>query len=737
MVYAALIATTAGIFESTSEELDGQDVMFISLPNTPTNRTLVATDQNATLSWGANTLFAGRCTGAEYTRGMLKCTCYNQIYEALARAQPLDITYDPAVNHASDVLTAIAATIGIASVWHGTDPAIGARLSFTNPMDALEWLAKTTNNDFWTTTGPLTIHVGVRGAARGEVAILEDSKRVIDRAKQRNNIRVRGVDETGGVIYGIATAGGATRYATFTEKKASTVANLNDLAAKLLAEANKIDGPSPLAVSLTVGNGLPLFPGDTVTITQADLGLPAGSYRIYKVVRSIDKVTISVAYPADTIDKKLWDTRKYEELGIYTVAAGQIPKGIQSWNSNIVFTAADWDTATWTAGTITFADGSTLLTNAGSTGNLGVAGTYYVYFTYGSAALVVTGTYSDAVGPSKGLLAKLIVSTDTTQKIGIETSGSKGTTIIKDHIAEDAVFAESMRPGIQPYHTNLEFLPKVAETHDKVQWAAGVVEFADGSTQAIDAGSTADIPDGAYRYIYFTLGSTTLTMTSNYLDVVGNAVGLLAKVYASARANQEVFIMPYKSKGENFIVDFLGAKSVDTVVLSSEEIFGKDIGTQQYVGVVGGSAGIRIIGDLADIVGTPIGDAIGGNFTAGIWGFAAGPSRTFFLDPTTGEINVYGTGMFRLIKADGTPVGTLDMTEEGGRDVIKILTVGGTKDIILESGGYNMRLRGDGDIDVLGSATLDLGDANTHLILPLKADDPVIPRDGEIWVKTI
>lgn len=99
-------------------------------------------------------------------------------------------------------------------------------------------------------------------------------------------------------------------------------------------------------------------------------------------------------------------------------------------------------------------------------------------------------------------------------------------------------------------------------------------------------------------------------------------------------------------------------------------------------------------------------------------------------------VTVHGQGKFILKKAGGTPVGTIDMVEEGGRDAIKILTVGGTKDIRLESGGYLLKLRGDGDIDVLGSATLDLGDADTHLILPLKADDPASPRDGEIWAKT-
>lgn len=782
MVYAALISTTAGIFESTSEELDGLDVMFIGLPNTLVNRTLLLTDQNATLTWDANTLFAGRCTGAEYTRGLLKCICYNQIYEALARAQPLDVIYDVAVDTASDVLTAIATTIGVPSTWHGTDPAIGARLSFANPMDALEWLAKATNNDFWTTTDPLTIHIGVRGSNKGAVVILEDSRRTIDRAKQRTNIRVRGVDAAGNVIYGTASAGGASRYATYTEKKASTVANLNDLAAKLLAETNKIDGPSPLAISLIVGNGLPLFPGDTVTITQDDLGLPAGSYRIYKVERAIDKVVISVAYPSDTTDKKLWDTRKYEELGIYTVAAGQIPKGLQSWNSDIVFTSVDWDTATWIAGTITFADGTTQAINAGSTGDLGAAGIYYVYFTYGSTTLTVTATYSTAVGPSKGLLAKLTVSADTTQKIGIETMGAKGTIINKEYIAEDAVFAAAMRPGIQPYDSTIEFYKNqtdhLGSDHSAIHWHAGTIKLADGSTQPIDAGQKTAMVDLDTWYFYFTMGSTVLTSTANYADVTGNAVGLLCKAYVPVDPDQDVSFHTVGAKRQNWVSDFIGTKAINTLHIDTASMWGKDIATRDLVGTVGGNAGIRILGDLADIITTPtvIGDLIGGNFTTGIWAFkhdgALTPHlrRTFFLDPATGRVTVYGDGLFELRTDANALVGNIDMYTNVGINLLEIYAL---ERLLLDSGGDAWLFEGvggaylhleaghvifvaphqldiTGDMIPNGDSLYDLGSssyywkylyadnviAKLRLNIPQYVGDPVSPSDGDIWLDT-
>ena len=124
-----------------------------------------------------------------------------------------------------------------------------------------------------------------------------------------------------------------------------------------------------------------------------------------------------------------------------------------------------------------------------------------------------------------------------------------------------------------------------------------------------------------------------------------------------------------------------------------------------------------------------------------VYAFKAGPERTFYLDSTTGKIIVYGEGSFDLRKSDDTLVGGIDMTVEGGRDAIKILTVGGTKDIILESGGHSAKLRGDGDIDILGATVVDVGTDNSRMILPqYNGADPDdgggAPRAGEVWIRT-
>jgi hypothetical protein len=57
-----------------------------------------------------------------------------------------------------------------------------------------------------------------------------------------------------------------------------------------------------------------------------------------------------------------------------------LPQAIQGYTHDIVFSATDWDTVAWSSGTITFYDGTTQAVDAGNTGNLGTADTYYVFF---------------------------------------------------------------------------------------------------------------------------------------------------------------------------------------------------------------------------------------------------------------------------------------------------------------------------------------------------------------------
>ena len=125
---------------------------------------------------------------------------------------------------------------------------------------------------------------------------------------------------------------------------------------------------------------------------------------------------------------------------------------------------------------------------------------------------------------------------------------------------------------------------------------------------------------------------------ANWDNGVGAGKGIVfVVVIDNAGANPPSFY-PFNSYMATVGVGMLSAWTVKTHHLTAEQFYGKDIGTQINVGTA--NAGIRMLGDVAQAVidGDVIGDAIAGAITPGIWGFAAGPVRTFYLNPATGVI---------------------------------------------------------------------------------------------------
>jgi len=218
--------------------------------------------------------------------------------------------------------------------------------------------------------------------------------------------------------------------------------------------------------------------------------------------------------------------------------------------------------------------------------------------------------------------------------------------------------------------------------------------------------------------VIFTVAGA-VSLTNVYADAVGDTVGILARV--TTRTGLEPLVFPVFNRIGSTTMDFLGVGAIDGLLITGNTIIGKDFRTADNVGVGGGPAGVAFD-------------------STGIYGYSGGIQKTFELLSGTGVVSVYGDGQFELRKADGTKVGSLDMAVVGGRDVIRILTVGATKDIILESGGYVFKVRGDGDFDVLNAAVLDIGTTSSRLILPqFNGADPDdgggTPRAGDCWIR--
>lgn len=122
------------------------------------------------------------------------------------------------------------------------------------------------------------------------------------------------------------------------------------------------------------------------------------------------------------------------EIANHTIFAKQLVVGEQSWIHNITWTATDYNTATWSSGTLTLADGKSYSISGSNTGN--ISSTTYVYFDAATSqtSLQMTTTYSTALGENKILLAIVEVAGDTAAKCVITAFNSLGTTIDGDKI---------------------------------------------------------------------------------------------------------------------------------------------------------------------------------------------------------------------------------------------------------------------------------------------------------------
>lgn len=113
-----------------------------------------------------------------------------------------------------------------------------------------------------------------------------------------------------------------------------------------------------------------------------------------------------------------------------TIFAKKLVVGVQTWSHNIVWTATDFNTASWGSGSVQMSDGTTYAVDAGNTGN--IAATTYVYFDK-TTTLKTTTTYSEAIGNDKILLA-IVELGASGAKCVITALGAPGTTIDADRI---------------------------------------------------------------------------------------------------------------------------------------------------------------------------------------------------------------------------------------------------------------------------------------------------------------
>lgn len=117
-----------------------------------------------------------------------------------------------------------------------------------------------------------------------------------------------------------------------------------------------------------------------------------------------------------------------------TVSAGSVVVGYaRGWVSTLVWTATDYNTASWAAGNIRTSGGTTYNIASGNTGN--ISAKTYVYLDPDTSTTVLqkSTTYSDAVG-DKIILVAIVEPGASGSKCVITVVNSSGTTIDGDRI---------------------------------------------------------------------------------------------------------------------------------------------------------------------------------------------------------------------------------------------------------------------------------------------------------------
>lgn len=124
---------------------------------------------------------------------------------------------------------------------------------------------------------------------------------------------------------------------------------------------------------------------------------------------------------------------------------------------------------------------------------------------------------------------------------GRTLSGIAGGSIVGDAIADGSIIAAKLTQNSQGWNTNIVFS---SPSDNLVSWSSGQIKFADGALYNIGSGNTGGM--SAFTYIYFnsSISPTTLQVTTNYSNVIGEQNILLCVAENIADITQTAFFIP-------------------------------------------------------------------------------------------------------------------------------------------------------------------------------------------------
>lgn len=153
----------------------------------------------------------------------------------------------------------------------------------------------------------------------------------------------------------------------------------------------------------------------------------------------------------------------------------------------------------------------------------------------------------------------------------IDYSGNASGYSDEDSATPSNTMADDLAKTMQPFVSNIKFYPDASYPTSKVNWDAGTIKFADEDTQSIDSGSKSSLTAGTIYYLYFTLGSSTLSSTTTYSYCVSDTKALIC-VVSVAGDSSSMGIFPVNSKLPLINADMIAANAIEAIHIQADAI---------------------------------------------------------------------------------------------------------------------------------------------------------------------
>jgi hypothetical protein len=306
-------------------EHEGEPYATFYINNTAANQTLIQQDLLVNIYFDSVLQFTGILQGgdleAKPTRILV--TVVDDLFITLDKATPISGAFSER-HGAKAILDVILAGTGYTSDASVPTTVIPVVFYHANRLDCMAFLRKALNMDFWHVG--TVVYFGSEGSGVTQTPVADDltiSKRALSRRKQYDKVEVRGVDNYGYHIVGVAGTG--ARVKVINETEVSDAATLNTIAARKLAELTTDSAGLPISVPIWVGKSYAL--GNSVTIVSLRY-LLNGTYKIKQLTKSKTKVSMQLDNFRKPLDATVDELKNWEDRGIYT-------PGSTSWSLNL------------------------------------------------------------------------------------------------------------------------------------------------------------------------------------------------------------------------------------------------------------------------------------------------------------------------------------------------------------------------------------------------------------------